>query len=627
MPDQITKFPIATVPVETVISEMTEYVSQASAFAAASKNHADRADLAAGEVMLEPDAMQIMVTSDHQPYETVAQRALVQEVLSDIHSLRTAATFHLGDLVHLGDMNPVPEETLDGVTFNDYMEYLYDSGQNMQTFFPIAGNHDIEGYLSASPTTRGTGKAFYDRFRRPPVYAITNGNMAYVFCGYETRGVFQQNSNTVLDTLEKILEQFQNSHNIFLFTHAPLLQSMLFDYNPSTDWFRLKPEDRWLSIFNTYKIDAHFCGHSATDIISADETTIKTYTSRTGTSGHLTHHILTGPHIERRHWNANHKLGGRTIFLTKDSSTVVVRMRDHQAKAWVDAKGINIQVRFPVKLNSVFEDKSIELKTPLIRGPLRILNGVGEGNESGTAWVQKRRFGLVSEWKDTFGGDVPEGAEHLIKIVGPNNNISTDGPSVMIGVSRLIDDDDNNRGGLVIYGSDQAGDEKLIVCENKLGQILFRDNYYPTSKLYPMWSVSYQGNMAAPAVDPYSVIYTNSQYDDFTMVNINTGVMTCAHPGVYDVTACVQINGNATAFEDVVSLRLVRTRGSQITYYGVSSYTLQGGNANSRQTLWCHNKIGLLIDDTVEFQVVGWSATNKNTLVSATFSGTMVRGV
>ena len=169
MPDPINSFPIQTVSTDAFLVEMDQRVAQANTAVAQANTAATQANLAAdraadsaGETILQPTVMQITVTSDHQPYNT--QQGLLNTVLADIASLNSAATFHLGDLVHAGDLVDNPTDNLDGIRFNNYMTALQDSGQNMQVFFPIAGNHDIENYEPASPYTKGTGTSFYDRF-------------------------------------------------------------------------------------------------------------------------------------------------------------------------------------------------------------------------------------------------------------------------------------------------------------------------------------------------------------------------------------------------------------------------------------------------------------------------------
>lgn len=124
-----------------------------------------------------------------------------------------------------------------------------------------------------------------------------------------------------------------------------------------------------------------------------------------------------------------------------------------------------------------------------------------------------------------------------------------------------------------------------------------------------------------------TIKYTSQTYDDFHQLELASGQMTCSQPGVYDVTGRVQFNGAVNAFEDIVSLRLKRVRGGTATYYGQAEYTIVGTNANSRENLWCHAKVGLLIGDTLELEVQGWDATNKHTITSASFSGHLIRGV
>ena len=642
MPNPINSFPIQTVSTDAFLVEMDRRVAQANtavgqantavgqANTAAEQANlaADRAADSAGETILQPSVMQITVTSDHQPYNT--QQGLLNTVLADIASLNSAATFHLGDLVHAGDLLDNPTDNLDGIRFNNYMTALQASGQNMQVFFPIAGNHDIENYEPASPYTNGTGTSFYDRFRRPPVYAITSGNMAYIFCGYENfKSVEQINSNTVMKALESLLRQFDKSHNVFLFTHAPLEGSGIFNRDPTKEWFRLKPESSWNNLFNNYKIAAHFCGHSATDIINANETTIKTVTTVSYSSGTTTH-VLTGPHIEQRHWNPNHALGSRVLVLNAGSNSVTVRTRDHLNQTWVTGSGKQfvIPVPFPITLHSVFEDHSINVKGPLIRGPLNVLVGPGDPNETGTSVVQSRRVPVTVEWEESFNGDIPLDAETLMRISGPTDNVTVQGPSIMIGARNLSASDSNLMSGIVVYSTNAAGGEELVLAQNTVGQVLFRGNYYPCSQIYPMWQAQYNGvTVPDTAGGPITISYTSRIYDDFVQLELASGRMTCSQLGVYDVTGRVQFNGAVDAFEDIISLRLKRVRGGTATYYGSAEYTLEKTNANSRQNLWCHAKVGLLLGDTLELEVQGWQANNKHTITSASFSGHLIRGV
>jgi len=595
--------------------------------------------------------LDIFVTSDHQIYNNEAQEGYLADVLADIAALTPNAVFMLGDLVDQGDEGFAAPTSTQGFLWGDYFDALYASGIPIETWYSIAGNHDMASSASDSPTVLNMGVGYYKRTRRPPMYALTCGNMAFIFCGYEgTKSVEQVMSPLWMDQVEALLKQFQHTHNIILCTHAPLYEAGLFDFKPSTEWFRLKPQSRWLSLFDTYPIDAHFCGHSATDIITADESADgavrptsddpdggpwKTYTTRTGTNGHTSSFFLTGPHIEQKHWEAGHKLGGLRITLSDGATAFPVDMRDHLAAAWVAAKARSVNVRFPIRLGERLEEfggLAIAPSVPALNAPLRIQVGRAEPNALGASGVDTRKIASIADWVDWRQGDLAHPTDFLHQI-----NMPTDDPaatavgSLKIGARRVHATDSNLATEFVLFGTDASGGEVPILLPahqtnpEAAGQYIFQGGRYVTSALYPMWDLRFAGSTGQ--ADPKTITYTSVIYDDFTQVVLGTGVYTCTRAGVYNCSAQVQFNGHASAFEDVVTLKFVRTRGGVDADFGAMDFRLEGTNANSRQVLQIDALIGVLGADTVKVVVAGWASGNMHTITRASFKGVLARGV
>jgi hypothetical protein len=340
--------------------------------------------------------------------------------------------------------------------------------------------------------------------------------------------------------------------------------------------------------------------------------------------------------LEQRNFNPNHKLGGRVIDLISGAASFSVKMRDHEAQTFVSAKEKIIPVRFPIKLSPIFEDQSTKLQGLIARGPIRLLMGVGDPNTTGTTDVQKRHIFLNADWSESFNGNIVQDSETLMKIAGPVTDVTTgNAPTILFGAVKTSSTDTNTNAGPICYGTVNGVGETLLfahedIYQSNIFRLLYRGDYYAASQKYPMWDATYNGAEipAGSTVDPYTLKYSYKLYDDFGQLVQTTGIVTATHTGVYNVTGAVTFKGDASAFNDIIRLRFKRVRGGVTTYYGVTEALLEGTNADARQTIYAHAKVGLLVGDTLSFEIEGWFyPLNTNSLTYAYFSGNLIRGV
>lgn len=592
----------------------------------------ERALAAVADVAVAAKTLSISISSDHQPYNTSEQRALMTTLLSDLASLKPDYHFVLGDLVHNGANGVDPTDPLTGYLWDEWFDAIDAAGWRRDRLWVLAGNHDCN--LSGSNvdnTTRNTVTEYTRRTGRPPVYAITHGNIAFVFCGYEGyKSVSQDNSDATLDGLERLLKILEPSYSIILCTHAQFASSGLFRFSPSNEWDYLRSTPRWYSIFDNYRIDAHFCGHCATDIVAADESDDgawrvsgvmggpwKTYTTRTNVIGHTTAHFLGGPHLEQSNWNPSHNLGSLFLSVTDGGSSATVKMRNSTTHSWVSTKERSFPLRFPVKLGRDMVFRSV----PPSLGPSQTIVGIDDVDTSATGYLTPRRLAHEYAWVNYLGGNVPIGANLVTRWSLPSN-VVTAGGYMQIGAYKITEPDGEKAAGLACWATNAAGVEELHFVPNAAGQYIWQGDRYPTSKKLPCFFADFEGGSIAAGANPIIITGFTERADDFNQFDPATGVMTVAVAGRYEITGLVQFNGATGCFADNIRVYGNRDRAGSNYPFGMTEAQLSNVATDIRVVSIARALVSLNVGDLVTLRVDNWDPSNKHLIARASFCAT-----
>ena len=577
---------------------------------------------------IDSETLEIAVVSDTQPLDTPEQRAAMISFWEDVARENCHMTFMLGDLVDKGNEGPAA-----GVNWDDFFDAVYASGIDPTTLFYLGGNHDRSfTEITEEPTNRMLGN-FYQRTRRPPVWALENGNNVFIFAGYHSINLAQNMAAIVFDQLEKLCFYYWKTHNIILHVHAPLFNSGLF--NSTTAGFFNRPPSRWTALLETYPIDVVFAGHNATDIISADEATVVTYDTSTNGSGHVTHHILTGPHLEQRVPTPGFRYGSRKMTFTYGSLNLRVQMRDHDLGTFVPGKELNIPLRFPALFGKRMEEvgHTVSAFAPFTTATRRGAIGLTEGNATPYNPVDTRKLVDDIAWIEAFAGDLPSTAELLYKITLPgqqaadseyDNNGNNVGGSLLFGGRRLNSDDFDKEAGFVIYGSNPDGTEREIMRPYPGGKHVTKGDVYFTSDKWPMWKAT-KTDSTPRQNDGYITGFGAAAYDDFLQFNPATGLITCVHPGVYSVDGFFNFAGGDDV-DDLLTLSYRRNRGGTETSLDIIEVNLKKSGSTARQPVSLPpGMIGLLVGDTLGLHISGWASGSAVTIARVMFRGQLIR--
>ena len=577
---------------------------------------------------IDGDKLEIAIVSDTQPVDTPDQRAALISFWQDVASEKCDLTFMIGDLVDKGN-----EGLAAGVNWDDFFDAVYSSGIDPTTLFYLGGNHDRSfSEIEVEGTNRMLGH-FYQRTRRPPVWALENGNNVFIFAGYHSTNLAQNMAEAVFEQLERLCHVYWKTHNIFIHVHAPLANSGLF--RSTEAGFQNKPTTRWAALLDTYPIDVVFAGHNALDIISADEITEITYGTSTNSSGFVTHHILTGPHMEQRAAVPAYRFGSRKAIFAYGSNQLTVRMRDHDNAAWIDEKELTIALRFPALFGKQMREVGYNSASfaPFDTATRRVVIGLTDGNNTGTNTVDTRKLFDKATWIDAFGGDVPSTAEFLQEVQLPggyvadasyDNNGNNVGGKVLYGARKLNSDDVDKESGFIIYATNPDGTEREVLRPYPGGKHVTKGDVYFTADKFPMWKATKTDSTARQA-DGYITGYGSAAYDDFLQFDPTTGLITCTHPGVYLVDGFFNFIGGDNV-DDLVSLAYRRNRGGTETSFDVIEIQLKKAGANDRQPISLPpGMIGLLAGDTLGLYISGWASGSTVTIARVMFRGTLIR--
>ena len=465
------------------------------------------------------------------------------------------------------------------------------------------------------------------------MWALENGNNVFIFAGYHSINLAQNMTDIIFQQLEGLCFYYWKTHNIILHVHSPIYGGGL--YNSITAGFYNKSAECWTALFNTYPIDVVFAGHIATDIISADESTVVTYDTSVNASGFITHHILTGQHMEQRVPNPAHRFGSRKMTFTSGSTNLRVQMRDHDEATFIDPKELNITLRFPALFGKRMEEvgHNVSAFAPFTTATRRGAIGLTEENSTGDTLVDTRKLVDDVQLVDAFAGDVPSTAELLYKATLPGGyvadadydiNGNNAGGAVMWGARKLNSSDTDEEAGFILYGSNADGTERELIRPYPGGKHVMKNDAYLSSEKFPMWKASKTDSTARQNVGCITG-YGAAAYDDFLQFNPTTDLITCIHPGVYSVDGFFNFAGG-DGVDALVLLAYRRSRGGTETSFDVIEVNLKKSASTDRQPASLPpGSIGLLAGDTPGLYISGWASGSTVTIARVMFRGALIR--
>lgn len=247
--------------------------------------------------------------SEREHYETA-----IQDIKSNIDNINL--------VILAGDIVQRRKST------SDYRWFLSQRNKlNIPYWYEIVGNHDARNFAN-----------YFKYIKKPLYYHVTIGNLIILFMSDEINNSPTVISDHTFNWWKKLVINNQDKI-IITVTHAFLEQSELMGYR----FYRsnILKSERFAKVLKKYYVDLWLAGHtSAPSSLGYNKSQIK----------ELNNTLFLNISSIRREYGLN--VESRFLLFENNSDQLIIKMRDHDNKEFVDSREIKLKLRTPFKLKN-----------------------------------------------------------------------------------------------------------------------------------------------------------------------------------------------------------------------------------------------------------------------------------